>query len=470
MQHRDDAPSAARTAAPRTWSVQALLFAVADTLASRFGAVAVEGEIAAFTRAASGHTYFTLKDPEGNASLRCAMFRRAASMLAFAPRDGMQVVVRGRLSVYDARGELQLVVETMKPAGDGALYERFLRLKAMLEAQGLFDAARKRALPRSVACVGVITSLAAAALHDVLTALARRAPHVEVIVYPAAVQGPQAPAALVDALRAAGARAEADVLLLVRGGGSLEDLWSFNDERVVRAVIASPIPIVAGVGHESDVTLVDLAADLRAATPTAAAELAVPMRQVLVDALHAQAQRAARAFRRRLEQQTVRLDRAALAAGKPARVLESHHRRLTNLEARLPAALRRAFGAQRLRVHQLRSRVELAGSRRLAATRQVLDQQRSRVEIAGSRHLASARHLIAQQQSRIDALDPRRVLQRGYAWVTDEQGTPITSVARLAVGDVVQAVLRDGRIGARIESVAGASAPISKADPVQREE
>lgn len=431
--------------APRTWSVQALLFAVADALASRFGAVTVEGEIAAFTRATSGHTYFTLKDPEGNASLRCAMFRRAVSMLAFAPRDGMHVVVRGRLSVYDARGELQLVVEAMKPAGEGALYERFLRLKAMLEAQGLFDAARKRALPRSVARVGVVTSLAAAALHDVLTALARRAPHVEVIVYPAAVQGAEAPAALIDALRVAGVRAEVDVLLLVRGGGSLEDLWPFNDERVVRAVVASPIPVVAGVGHESDSTLVDLAADLRAATPTAAAELAVPMRQALLDALRALSARALRLVARRLEQQTVRLDRAAMLAAKPARVLESHHRRLANLESRLPAALQRALGARQLRLHQLRSRVELAGSRRLGSARQVL----------------------AQQQSRLDALDPRRVLQRGFAWVTDARGTPITSVAGLAVGDAVQAVMRDGEFGARIERVTPAAAP--KADPAQGE-
>ena len=433
MQPRDDA----RSAAPRTWSVQALLFAVADTLAARFGAVTVEGEVAAFTRASSGHTYFTLKDPEGNATLRCAMFRRAASMLAFAPRDGMHVMVRGRLAVYDARGELQLVVEAMKPAGEGALYERFVRLKATLEAQGLFDAARKRALPRSVARVGVVTSLAAAALHDVLTALARRAPHVEVIVYPAAVQGAEAPAALVDALRVAGARAEADVLLLVRGGGSLEDLWSFNDERVVRAVVASPIPVVAGVGHESDTTLVDLAADLRAATPTAAAELAVPMRQALLDALSTQAQRTMRAVARRLEQQTIRLDRAAMLAGKPARVLELHHRRLTNLESRLPTALHRALAAHGLRLHQLRARIELAGSRRLGFARQVL----------------------AQQQSRLGALDPRRVLQRGYAWVTDAQGAPITSVEGLVVGDAVQAVLHDGELGARIERVTVASTP-----------
>ncbi len=406
-----------------------------------------EGEIAAFTRAASGHCYFTLKDPDGAAGLRCAMFRRAASMLAFAPRDGMRVVVRGRLSVYEARGELQLVVEALEPAGEGVLYERFVRLKAGLEAQGLFDASRKRALPRSVARVGVVTSLAAAALHDVLTALARRAPHVEVIVYPSPVQGADAPAALVDALRVAGVRAEVDVLLLVRGGGSLEDLWSFNDERVVRAVVASPIPVVAGVGHESDITLVDLAADLRAATPTAAAELAVPMRQALLDGLFSNAQRATRAVARRLEQQTVRVDRAALLAGKPARVLDVHHRRLSSTQSRLPAALRQTLGAQRLRLHQLRSRVELAGSRRLGSARQVL----------------------AQQHSRLGALDPRRVLQRGYAWVTDAQGRPVASVQQLSVGDQVQAVLFDGRLGARVENIdrVESEPPAPTADPAR---
>jgi exodeoxyribonuclease VII large subunit len=254
------------------WGVAALLLATADALAARFGAVAVRGELSGFSRAASGHCYFALKDESGApAMLRCAMFRRAASLLDFAPGDGQKVELRGRLGVYDARGELQLVVESMQRIGAGTLYEEFLRLRARLEAQGLFDPARKRQLPRHPGALGVVTSLGAAALHDVLTTLARRAPHLRVIVYPAPVQGVDAPPAIAAALALAGQRREVEALLLVRGGGSLEDLWAFNDERVVRAIVACALPVVCGVGHETDVTLADLAADLRAPTPTAAA-------------------------------------------------------------------------------------------------------------------------------------------------------------------------------------------------------
>ncbi|MDE2274818.1 MAG: exodeoxyribonuclease VII large subunit, partial [Burkholderiales bacterium] len=268
---RDAAP------APLTWGVAALLLAMGDALAARFGAVAVRGELSGFSRAASGHCYFTLKDAEGaQALLRCAMFRRAAGLLDFTPADGQQVALRGRLAVYEARGELQLVVESMQRVGAGTLFEEFLRRRARMEAAGLFEAARKRPLPRHATPLGIVTSLGAAALHDVLTTLARRAPHVRVVVYPSLVQGADAPAALVAALQLADRRNEVDVLLLVRGGGSIEDLWAFNDERVVQAVVASRLPVVCGVGHETDVTLCDLAADLRAPTPTAAAELAAP--------------------------------------------------------------------------------------------------------------------------------------------------------------------------------------------------
>ncbi|MEY3273574.1 MAG: exodeoxyribonuclease 7 large subunit/superoxide dismutase [Pseudomonadota bacterium] len=243
------------------WGVASLLLATTDALAARFGAVAVCGELSGLARAASGHVYFSLKDTDGApALLRCAMFRRAATLLDFAPADGQQVELRGRLGVYEARGELQLVVESMRRVGEGALYEEFLRRRARLAAEGLFDVARKRPLPPQPRALGVVTSLAAAALRDVITALQRRAPQVRVVIYPAPVQGAEAPAALVEALATAGRRAEVDALLLVRGGGSLEDLWAFNDERLVRAIAACPLPVVCGVGHETDVTLADLAA------------------------------------------------------------------------------------------------------------------------------------------------------------------------------------------------------------------
>ncbi|MFY8018780.1 MAG: exodeoxyribonuclease VII large subunit, partial [Inhella sp.] len=264
-------------------SVALLLQMLSSTFATRFGDVSVEGEVAGFTRAASGHCYFSLKDADGAPGLmRMALFRRSAAALRFAPQDGQRVRVRGRVALYEPRGELQFVAESMEPAGAGALYEQFLRLKVQLEAEGLFAAERKRALPSFPQQIGVITSLGAAALHDVCTALARRSPQVSVIVFPSLVQGAEAPMQLLEALRRANGRDDLDVLLLVRGGGSMEDLWAFNDPHLVRAVAASRWPVVCGVGHETDVTLCDLAADLRAPTPTAAAELAAPAREELL--------------------------------------------------------------------------------------------------------------------------------------------------------------------------------------------
>jgi exodeoxyribonuclease VII large subunit len=414
------------------WGVAALLLAVGDALAARFGALSVRGEIAGFARAASGHCYFTLKDTDGAAaSLRCAMFRRAAGLMDFAPADGQQVELRGRLAVYDARGELQFIAESMRPLGAGNLYEQFLRLKAKLEAEGLFDAARKRPLPGFARRIGVITSLGAAALHDVLTTLARRAPQVRVVVYPSPVQGAEAPAALVRALALAAARNEVDLLILARGGGSLEDLWAFNDERVVRAVAASAMPLVCGVGHETDFTLADLAADLRAPTPTAAAELAAPAQAVLRARLDTLAQRAMRQMSRRLEAQAQRLDARALQLARPAQGLALHQQRLDRLQSRLRAAVLALLGAQQRTATQW-------------ATRLAQAQQQRR---------AQAQSRLAVLQARLDSLAPQRVLQRGYAWVADEAGRPIVSAYSLQPGQSVRAVWHDGRASATVSSV-----------------
>jgi exodeoxyribonuclease VII large subunit len=414
------------------WGVAALLLAVGDALAARFGALSVRGEIASFTRAASGHCYFTLKDADGVAAgLRCAMFRRAAGLLDFAPADGQQVEVRGRLGVYDARGELQLVAEAMRPLGAGNLYEQFLRLKAKLQAEGLFDVARKRPLPAFVQRIGVVTSLGAAALHDVLSTLARRAPQVAVIVYPSPVQGADAPAALVRALALAAARREVDLLVLARGGGSLEDLWAFNDERVVRAVAASPLPLVCGVGHETDITLADFAADLRAPTPTAAAELAAPSQAALMTQLATLARRLSRQVSRRLEAQAQRLDARALQLARPAQALAPHQQRLDRLQARLRAGGIALLGTQQRLAVQLATRLRQA-------------QQHRR---------AQAQHRLAVLQARLDTLSPQRVLQRGYAWVADEAGRPIVSALALQPGQDVRAVWRDGRADVRVMAV-----------------
>ena len=311
----------------RPWTVGALCKAVSDALATRFDRVRVRGEISGFTQASSGHCYFSLKDAQGQ--LRCAMFRRASMSLGRLPRNGDQVEVEGRLSVYEARGDLQLVVESIQAMGQGALYEEFLRLKARLQAQGLFDPELKRPLFPRPRGIGLVTSLGAAALHDVATALQRRVPHVPVWLAPALVQGPDAPQSLQSALRNLYARRDLDVILLVRGGGSIEDLWAFNDEALVRLVRESPVPLVCGVGHETDFTLCDFAADLRAPTPTAAAELCAMGRDLMVAGLNGLAQRASESVLARLDALSQHLDRLQQALARPQTLAQAHARRLT---------------------------------------------------------------------------------------------------------------------------------------------
>ena len=421
----------------RVWSVGALVNAVASLLDQGFPACTVSGEIASFSRAASGHCYFVLKDANGSASLRCAMFRRAASLLDFAPAEGQHVELRGRLSVYEPRGELQFIAEAMRGAGAGALYERFLRLRARLEAEGLFDPAAKRTLPPHPRAVGVVTSLAGAALHDVATTLARRSPHVRVVVYPSVVQGIDAPAALCAAIRLAGERGEVDVLLVCRGGGSLEDLWAFNDERVVRAVRAAPMHVVSGVGHETDVTLADLAADLRAPTPTAAAELVAPVtaaQRQLLDEFETALLRRARGA---LETEAQRIDRLALRIARPAEALARRRHALELLEQRLRHAP---------------ARVLAAGSARADAA---AGRLRHAAEIACAR--AASR--VERSALRLQALGPEQVLARGYALLEDRHGRPITSVAALSIGEKISARLADGSAELTARSIAPRPVP-----------
>ena len=420
------------TPVPRVWSVGALVLAVADALAARFGACTVRGELSGFSRAASGHCYFTVKDADGaQASLRCAMFRRAAGMLGFAPRDGLQVELRGRVAVYEPRGELQFVVEAMRTLGAGSLYEQFLALKAKLEAEGLFDPERKRGLPRYPQCIGVVSSLGAAALHDVLTTLARRTPQVPVIVYPSLVQGAEAPAALAAALALAGRRREVDTLILARGGGSLEDLWAFNDERVVRAVAAFPIPLVCGVGHETDMTLADFAADLRAPTPTAAAELAAPAAAELLAALQGLARMLSRAIERRLQGQAQRLDRLAPRLGQPAARIAAQSRRLDQWASRLAAAAVRTRNTQATRLRALAARLLPASHLR------VTDHH----------------HRLATLAARLRALDPQRVVERGYSVVQTPAGELLTDPRQLAAGQAVRLTMARGSADVELAAV-----------------
>ena len=418
--------------APRIWQVGALCRAVADTLDARFNPVAVRGEVSGFSRAASGHCYFSIKDTQGQ--IRCAMFRRAASLLDFQPRDGELVEVRGRLGVYEQRGDLQLVVESMSRAGQGALFEQFLLLKKKLESEGLFEAARKRALPVMPRAIGLVTSLNAAALHDVATALARRLPHVPVMLSAAAVQGAGAAAEIVRALQALYAWNVAaatqpgalpvDVILLVRGGGSMEDLWPFNDEQLARTLAASPVPVISGVGHETDFTIADFVADLRAPTPTAAAELVAAPRDTWLGALALIEERLSDAVMQGLDARAQRLDQAAARLGRPSARLASH---------------RMALSEQGQRLHfRLMARLQQEKTGFAALADGFDGHARRSLQLAGER--------LRRADLRLTLLDPGLVLKRGYAWLTDEQGQAITSARAIQAGQPVTATLADGEV------------------------
>jgi exodeoxyribonuclease VII large subunit len=410
------------------WSVGALCRAIADALQERFNPVTVRGELSGFSRAASGHCYFSLKDASGQ--LRCAMFKRAASGLDFAPRDGELVEVQGRLGVYEPRGDLQLIVEGMRRAGQGSLFEEFLKLKARLEAQGLFDAARKRALPVMPRAIGLVTSLGAAALHDVVTALQRRVPHIPVVLAPASVQGANAPAELMTALSALYQlkTVPIDVILLVRGGGALEDLWAFNDEALARLMVQSPVPIICGVGHETDFTIADFCADLRAPTPTAAAELVAQPREAWLGALEQAQRRLSDAVLRQLDRQGQRLDRAVARLGRPSERLASQHLRLAASAHGLQSAARHFL--QQKEQHEQRLKVQLP-----AALQRAWQQQARRLERASLR---------------LNLLDPHLVLARGYAMLSDDQGNTIASCQQTAPGQAVIATLVDGTVDLRV--------------------
>ena len=414
------------------WSVAGLVHAISDALSARFSSCTVAGELSGFSRAASGHSYFTLKDADGeSASLRCAMFKRAGSLLQFLPADGQQVQLRGRLAVYEPRGELQFIVESMQLSGEGALYEQFLLLKQRLERQGLFDSARKRPITLWPRRVGVVTSLDAAALHDVVSTFARRVPHVELVIYASLVQGDQAPEALVAAIARAGLRREVDTLLICRGGGSMQDLWAFNDERVVRAVVASPIPVISGVGHETDVTLVDFAADLRAPTPTAAAELCARSTR---DA-QADLTRAAVAMRRRMHQaidtQAQRADRVAVKLLRPAE------------------ALRRQTAVLDMHAHRLAA----AAQRVLTAARQNLQGRATGLQRANQHSLQVAGRQLDRLGERLCGLDPEGVLRRGYALIQTQAAALVVDPKQLTAGQDLKVTLAHGTVGLRVERV-----------------
>jgi exodeoxyribonuclease VII large subunit len=410
----------------------------------------VAGEVSNFTRAASGHCYFSLKDEQ--AQVRCVMFRHRVAALEWMPANGEQVEVRAAPGLYEPRGEFQLNVDFMRRAGLGALFERFTRLKAKLEGEGLFEPARKRPVPHFARRVGVVTSTSGAALRDVLTTLRRRMPGIGVVVYPTPVQGEGAAQQIADAINVAGVRAECDVLILCRGGGSIEDLWAFNEEAVARAIAACPVPVVSGVGHETDFTIVDFVADVRAPTPTAAAELVSPDRAQLARRVATTGAALRRSLWRGLERRMQQVDYLSRRLLHPGERIAAQQRHLALLAPRLRAAWGRGHDGRRWELSRQRHRL-------LAAAPPVsdLDLERARLAQALSRAVAlrlrAYAHRLDQLQVHLTHLDPRRVLSRGYAIVREKQAGVVFSSAQLTVGMELEITLAQGGVDARVESL-----------------
>jgi exodeoxyribonuclease VII large subunit len=401
----------------------------------------VSGELSGVTRAASGHLYFSLKDEV--AQVRCVMFRNRCQLLPFEPKAGLRVEVRAQVSLYEARGDFQLNIDAMRQAGPGALHEAFLRLKARLDAEGLFDPARKRALPTLPLSVAIVTSRSGAALHDVLSTLSRRARHIEVTVQPCLVQGVDAPAQIATAIVRAGSSG-CDVLMVVRGGGSAEDLGAFNDERVARAIATCPVPVVTGIGHETDFSIADFVADLRAATPTAAAELVSAGHVAAAARLLVLGRRLVRATRTRLDAGGQKLDDLSSRLNPPARQLSLASERLHGLHQRMRRACdgRRSQQARRIGELALRLRTARPQPERKKV---VLDHLRERLRASMHRVLETARHRSGLSSAQLGQLDPAAVLARGYAIVRDRDGHIVRDAAALDIGQLLKLQLGHGR-------------------------
>jgi exodeoxyribonuclease VII large subunit len=445
---------AALTARPDRdiYSVSRLNREVRVLLERGFASLWLEAEISNFARPSSGHWYFSLKDAA--AQVRCAMFRQRNMMCGFTARDGQKVLVRGRIGLYEPRGEYQFVVEHMEDAGLGALKRQFEELRDRLNREGLFAAERKRPLPGFPRRIGIITSPTGAAIRDILHVLARRFPAAAVLIYPVPVQGQSAAAEITAALELAGRRAECDVLVLARGGGSLEDLWAFNDERLARAIVASPIAVITGIGHEIDFTIADFAADVRAPTPSAAAELVVPDAEEWLGTFARFALRLQRAMRRRLDVQRERLrwltGRAALVT--PAARLAAQAQHLDELEQSLLRALRRRLQEHRERLRWLAGRAaQVSPVARVGQQRLRLENLEQRLRRAWGHSLSSRRERLLPLVRTLHAVSPLATLERGYAIVSVEGGAILRDAADARPGALIEARLARGTIRAKIE-------------------
>ncbi|HSH73578.1 MAG TPA: exodeoxyribonuclease VII large subunit [Methylophilaceae bacterium] len=392
---------------PRVLTVTELNRLARDVLERSFPLFWVSGEVSNLTRAASGHWYFSLKD--AGAQVRCVMFRGRNSYLGWIPKEGNKVEARATVTLYEARGDFQLTIEFLQRAGLGALFEAYEQLKAKLQAEGLFDASRKKNIPEHPKQIGIVTSPDAAALHDVLTTLKRRMPGIPVVIYPTPVQGKGVAKLIATAINTASARAECDVLIICRGGGSIEDLWQFNEEIVARAIADCPIPTISGVGHETDFTIADFAADQRAPTPTAAAELVTPDRVALLNGLQQMQQNMTRQMAYLLNRRSQQLDFLARRLLSPTQQVEYKSSHLQQLKLRLHESINKTLQKQ---VQKLSS----------------LGQN-------------------------LNHLNPQSVLKRGYALVHNESGELVYSSEQLQEGQAVQLTLGDGKADAEISSV-----------------
>ena len=422
-----------------------------DLLEGAFPLVWVEGELGNLSRPGSGHLYFTLKD--ARAQVRCALFKPKSQWLNFVPREGLRVLARGRLTLYEARGDYQLILDSLEEAGEGALRRAFEELKQKLTLEGLFETERKRPLPAFVRRLAVLTSPSGAAVRDVLSVLARRFPLLHVDVLPVPVQGEGAPAQIVTMLQRAYRSGRYDTILLARGGGSLEDLWAFNDERLVRAIAQSPVPVVSAIGHETDFSLSDFVADVRAPTPSVAAELLVPSAQDLRARLRQLQRRVATLQLHHLRRDQQRADRAAirLHAMRPQARLAMLHRRQEEAHRRLHAALHKHL--DRLRARMRHSDAVLRAMqprRRLATLRQQLESLRMRPRAAIARRLTHDALRLRGIARSLEAVSPLKTVARGYAILLNEEGHVIRSVQDARVGDRLEARLTDGRLPLRV--------------------
>ncbi len=430
-------------------SVSDLNRQVRALLESSFMLVQVQGEISNFVRPSSGHWYFTLKDER--AQVRCALFRNRNQFLKYRPKDGDQVMVRARVSLYEGRGEFQLICDYMEESGVGQLQQAFDALKLRLAAEGLFDQTHKLPLPSHPHHVGVITSPSGAAIHDILSVLKRRFPGLPVTLYPTAVQGDEAVPGIVRALEQAQRHAQCDVLILGRGGGSLEDLWPFNEERVARAIHACRIPLVSAVGHETDVSISDFVADLRAPTPSAAAELLTPDQRVLQQRLNQASSRLKERLQLQLRQGQERLRALRSRLRHPGERLRERAQRLDELELRLRHACQRLLQEKRSRVQRQQARLaQIRPERQIRQLRQHLGSLHQQLERQISFVLHDRRLRSAALAGQLHAVSPLATLERGYAIVQDDNARVIDDARLLKIDDLIETRLAKGRIRSRV--------------------